>query len=240
MALGCNFMSLGRDRVIVPRSSQSLIGQLKARGFEVAEVDMSEISKTGGGIHCMAQSLRREAGAITSAQAPDKEATVSAIASDAVRPGDSMPNRLTRPGCGASGTVDPKIGRRLVRGVHLGPDSRVIGLEPRALERRIVAPDRGRELLRAARIEAVVDVSDPFDVRTETYVSRQIECRMNAEAMGVRYRINEPPERRHATQRIVAAARESGARNRVRCKPGDAPRHGRRLETGGVDELSGR
>lgn len=60
MALGCNFMSLGRDRVIAPTVSQDLIGQLRARGFEVAAVDMSEISKTGGGIHCMAQALRRE------------------------------------------------------------------------------------------------------------------------------------------------------------------------------------
>jgi N-dimethylarginine dimethylaminohydrolase len=59
MALGCNFMSLGGDRVIAPKSSQALIGQLRARGFEVAEVDMSEISKTGGGIHCMAQALKR-------------------------------------------------------------------------------------------------------------------------------------------------------------------------------------
>lgn len=59
MDLGCNFMSLGNDRVILPKSSQYLSGQLKARGFEVAEIDMSEISKTGGGIHCMAQALRR-------------------------------------------------------------------------------------------------------------------------------------------------------------------------------------
>src|SRR5450631_104943 len=59
--LGCNFMSLGRDRVIVPKSSRALIQQLRAHGFEVAEIDMSEISKTGGGIHCMAQALRREA-----------------------------------------------------------------------------------------------------------------------------------------------------------------------------------
>jgi N-dimethylarginine dimethylaminohydrolase len=57
--LGCNFMSLGRNRAIVPRSSQSLIRQLRARDFQIAELDMSEISKTGGGIHCMAQSLRR-------------------------------------------------------------------------------------------------------------------------------------------------------------------------------------
>jgi hypothetical protein len=59
MALGCNFMSLGKERVIAPTVSKSLIGELRARGFEVAAVDMSEISKTGGGIHCMAQALRR-------------------------------------------------------------------------------------------------------------------------------------------------------------------------------------
>ncbi|HMK86960.1 MAG TPA: arginine deiminase family protein, partial [Steroidobacteraceae bacterium] len=59
--LGCNFMSLGRSRAIVPKSSRSLILKLRAHGFEVAEVDMSEISKTGGGIHCMAQALRRVA-----------------------------------------------------------------------------------------------------------------------------------------------------------------------------------
>jgi N-dimethylarginine dimethylaminohydrolase len=59
--LGCNFMSLGRDRVIAPKSSGTLIRQLRARGFDVAAVDMSEISKTGGGIHCMAQALRRDA-----------------------------------------------------------------------------------------------------------------------------------------------------------------------------------
>jgi N-dimethylarginine dimethylaminohydrolase len=59
MDLGCNFMALGNDKVIAPTSSRTLIGQLKARGFEVAAVDTAEISKTGGGIHCMAQALRR-------------------------------------------------------------------------------------------------------------------------------------------------------------------------------------
>jgi N-dimethylarginine dimethylaminohydrolase len=52
-------MSLGKDRVIAPTLSTSLIGKLRARGFEVAAIDMSEISKTGGGIHCMAQALCR-------------------------------------------------------------------------------------------------------------------------------------------------------------------------------------
>jgi N-dimethylarginine dimethylaminohydrolase len=60
MALGCNMMSLGNDRVIAPASSTVLVENLKARGFEVATVETDEISKTGGGIHCMAQALRRE------------------------------------------------------------------------------------------------------------------------------------------------------------------------------------
>ena len=60
MALGCNMMSLGSDRVIAPSSSTVLIDNLRARGFEVSDVETAEISKTGGGIHCMAQALRRE------------------------------------------------------------------------------------------------------------------------------------------------------------------------------------
>ena len=60
MELGCNLMSLGKDRVIVPASSSILAGNLKARGFEVSVVETAEISKTGGGIHCMAQALRRD------------------------------------------------------------------------------------------------------------------------------------------------------------------------------------
>ncbi len=61
MALGCNFMSLGGDRVIAPASSRTLIGELRARGFDVVALEMDEISRTGGGIHCMAQALRRVA-----------------------------------------------------------------------------------------------------------------------------------------------------------------------------------
>ncbi len=60
MDLGCNLMSLGKDRVIVPTASTTLRENLKARGFAVTCVETAEISKTGGGIHCMAQALRRD------------------------------------------------------------------------------------------------------------------------------------------------------------------------------------
>ena len=53
------YIQIGNDRVIAPTASKTLADQLTARGFEVALVDTSEISKTGGGIHCMAQALKR-------------------------------------------------------------------------------------------------------------------------------------------------------------------------------------
>ena len=62
MNLGCNLMSMGNDRIVAPRSSTVLVEKLRALGFDVAAVDTDEISKTGGGIHCMAQALRRVAG----------------------------------------------------------------------------------------------------------------------------------------------------------------------------------
>jgi N-dimethylarginine dimethylaminohydrolase len=59
MNLGCNVMSLGNGKVIAPKASTVLVEALRARGFEVAAIDTAEISKTGGGIHCMAQALDR-------------------------------------------------------------------------------------------------------------------------------------------------------------------------------------
>ncbi len=62
MGLGCNVMSMGGDRVIAPKHSRALVEQLKAHGIEVAEIEIREIMKTGGGIHCMAMPLKRDAG----------------------------------------------------------------------------------------------------------------------------------------------------------------------------------
>lgn len=58
MALGCNFMSLADGKIIARQSSRTLISKLRAKCFEVAAVETDEISKTGGGIHRMAQALR--------------------------------------------------------------------------------------------------------------------------------------------------------------------------------------
>ena len=59
-ALGVNAISLGDDRALSARYSKSLNEQLRARGIEVFDPDLSMFTLGGGGAHCLAQALRRE------------------------------------------------------------------------------------------------------------------------------------------------------------------------------------
>ncbi|MDH3451585.1 MAG: arginine deiminase family protein, partial [Gammaproteobacteria bacterium] len=61
MTLGCNVISLGADRVISTAASETLNQQLRARGFTIYDLDVSQFTLGGGGgVHCMAQALRRD------------------------------------------------------------------------------------------------------------------------------------------------------------------------------------
>jgi N-dimethylarginine dimethylaminohydrolase len=60
LALGCNVVALGDDRVLLPEKSVVLKDKLKAHGFEVFDPDLSMITQGGGGVHCMCQALKRD------------------------------------------------------------------------------------------------------------------------------------------------------------------------------------
>ena len=60
MALGCNVVALGNDRVLSVASSTELNAKLRALGFTVYDPDMSQFLLAGGGVHCMSQQLRRD------------------------------------------------------------------------------------------------------------------------------------------------------------------------------------
>ncbi len=60
MELGCNIVSLGNERVLIPSESLTLKEQCQARGLEVFDPDISMITKGGGGVHCMCQALNRK------------------------------------------------------------------------------------------------------------------------------------------------------------------------------------
>lgn len=60
MALGCNVVSLGNERVLLPAASTLLKDACRAEGLQVYDPDVSMITITGGGVHCMCQPLRRD------------------------------------------------------------------------------------------------------------------------------------------------------------------------------------
>jgi len=60
MTLGCNVMSLGNDRIISTAAGKNLNEKLRARGFTVYDPDVTSFTSRGGGVHCMAQPLRRD------------------------------------------------------------------------------------------------------------------------------------------------------------------------------------
>ncbi len=60
MGLACNVVALGNDRVVSTAAATDLNDKLRAMGFEVFDPDMSMFTDAGGGVHCMAQPLRRD------------------------------------------------------------------------------------------------------------------------------------------------------------------------------------
>lgn len=58
-SLGVNAISLGGERILSAAGAE-LNEQLRARGLEVLEPELSMFTLGGGGAHCLAQALRRE------------------------------------------------------------------------------------------------------------------------------------------------------------------------------------
>ena len=60
MAMSCNLLSLGRDRVISPRHSARINAALRAEGVTVLDPDLETFALGGGSVHCMTMPLRRD------------------------------------------------------------------------------------------------------------------------------------------------------------------------------------
>lgn len=60
MALGCNLLCLGRDRVISAAASRDLNAALRAEGLTVLDPELSLFTAGGGGPHCLTGPLKRE------------------------------------------------------------------------------------------------------------------------------------------------------------------------------------
>jgi N-dimethylarginine dimethylaminohydrolase len=61
MAMSCNLLSLGDDRVISPAHSKRLNAALRAEGVIVFDPALDEFARGGGSVHCMTMPLFRDA-----------------------------------------------------------------------------------------------------------------------------------------------------------------------------------
>jgi N-dimethylarginine dimethylaminohydrolase len=59
MAMSCNLLALGDDRVISPRHSGRLNAELRARGVSVFDPPLDMFALGGGSVHCMTMPLQR-------------------------------------------------------------------------------------------------------------------------------------------------------------------------------------
>lgn len=60
MQLGCNILSLGRERVVSARGSTALNAALRAEGLTVLDPELSLFTLGGGGPHCLTCPLARD------------------------------------------------------------------------------------------------------------------------------------------------------------------------------------
>ena len=60
MALGCNIVALGKDRVLSTATNAELNAKLRAEGLTVYDPELSMFTLGGGGPHCLCQALHRE------------------------------------------------------------------------------------------------------------------------------------------------------------------------------------
>ena len=58
--LGINVVSLGAERVLMPKQNDFLAQHCRGLGLQVYDPDVSAITVVGGGIHCMCQALKRD------------------------------------------------------------------------------------------------------------------------------------------------------------------------------------
>ncbi len=60
MAMSCNLLALGDDRVVSPAHSTRLNAALRAEGVTVYDPELDEFARGGGSVHCMTMPLRRD------------------------------------------------------------------------------------------------------------------------------------------------------------------------------------
>ena len=172
---------------------------------------------------------------------PASARTFSARASEAVRPGDSMPKRLISPGDAVlRRPLDREILRRRALRHDLGPNAGIARLQRAVLQRRPVFAHGGVELVGAVRIDRVVDARDPFDIGPELRLAAEIDGDVHAEPARHRDGIDQAREGRAASQGEIVSFGVIRGRDAIGWHAIDFSRQRRRMQAGRIDHQPAR
>lgn len=59
-SLGCNILSLGDRRIVAGADDAVVEETLRAAGYDLRMVDVSQFAACGGGVHCLTQPIHRQ------------------------------------------------------------------------------------------------------------------------------------------------------------------------------------
>ena len=81
-------------------------------------------------------------------------------------------------------TIDSKIGLRFTRSVNLGPDAGIVGFKRTVFQARPVAAHVAIKLVRARRIDGVVDSVYILEIGSQDALATQVAIKLGAKNKG--------------------------------------------------------
>ena len=109
-------------------------------------------------------------------------------------------------------TINSKIGLRFSRSVNLGPDAGVVGLKRTVFQARPVAAHVAIKLVRARRIDGVVDSVYILEIGSQDALATQVDSLMRSERARNGRRINQSLKGRFAGVAKINALAEVARR----------------------------
>ena len=91
--------------------------------------------------------------------------------------------------------INAEVGHGLALAVELWANAGVVGVQLRGVERGVVAAYEIEEGCQFGRVEAVVDLGDPRDIRAELAAAAEIDGGVQAKPGTIRHRVDMPRER---------------------------------------------
>jgi hypothetical protein len=134
--------------------------------------------------------------------------------------------------------LDAEILRRPARPLELGPDPRIARLQRAIGQAGPIAPDGIVEALSPPRVDAIIQILDPFHIRPEPRPTGEIEGEMNAQPRRLGHGIDQMAKGGAGPEDEVVPLGEMARGHQSGIEALQRACHGLGLQAGGVHEIA--